>query len=306
MGNVSVLPTASDYSPAQLALIRRTVAADTNDNEFNLFVMAARSAGLNPFAKQISALVFNKNSADKRRMVTVVTIDGLRVIAARTGRYRPDGDAPTYVTDPELKSPTNPHGIVSCGVKVFTRDQDGVWFPCHGEAYWEEFAPLTDEWAEDPQTGKRRPSGKKTLGDTWARMPRLMIAKCAEAQALRRAFPNDFAQLYSDAELDRAKVEDMAPAEAVEAFAREIRQAQIGGPGALFQWMPNTPLEHVPFGQIADRVAAFLAQCADLRQLTTFESINRHSMNEFWAHSKGDALEVKKMLAARKAELEAA
>jgi len=81
MTNVAVLPTAA-LSAQQITLIRRTIANDCNDAEFDLFMAAARSAGLDPFRKQISPLVFNKNKPDKRRMSIITTIDGLRVIAA--------------------------------------------------------------------------------------------------------------------------------------------------------------------------------------------------------------------------------
>ena len=54
MGNIA------DYTGAQLMTIKRTVASDTNDMEFDLFMEAARSYGLDPFRRQISAIVFSK------------------------------------------------------------------------------------------------------------------------------------------------------------------------------------------------------------------------------------------------------
>ena len=103
--NAVVPIRASDaFSGSQLALIKSTVAADCNAQEFDLFVTVARNAGLDPFRKQISALVFNKNKPDKRRMAIVTTIDGLRVIASRSGRYRPDEEEARYEYDADLKS----------------------------------------------------------------------------------------------------------------------------------------------------------------------------------------------------------
>ena len=101
MSNVATLP-ATTLSGQQLQLIRRTIANDCNDAEFDLFMAAARAAGLDPFRKQISPLVFNKQKPDKRRMSIITTIDGLRVIAARSGRYRPD-EAPLAGTEPRLR-----------------------------------------------------------------------------------------------------------------------------------------------------------------------------------------------------------
>ena len=176
MSNVVALPAAGQaYPAAQLALIRRTVASDCSNDEFDLFVTVAKRAGLDPFRKQISALVFNKNKPDKRRMAIVTTIDGLRVIAARSGRYRPDEDEPEYTASPDLKSDTNPLGLEKAVVRIWIADamKAGAWKRVTGVAYWDEFAPVSDEWKEDEQTGRRRPTGRKVLdtGGNWGRMP---------------------------------------------------------------------------------------------------------------------------------------
>lgn len=173
MTNVATLPTAT-LSGQQLQLIRRTIANDCNDAEFDLFMAAARAAGLDPFRKQISPLVFNKKNSDKRRMSIITTIDGLRVIAARSGRYRPDEEEPDFTFDPEEKGPTNPLGLVKAKVRIFIDDK-----PVTGVAYWSEFAPISEEWKES-EDGRRRPTGKMVLdtGCNWGRMPRVMLAKC--------------------------------------------------------------------------------------------------------------------------------
>ena len=96
MSNVALLPSAAGFTPPQLKLIRQTVASDTNESEFDLFIAAARNAGLDPFRKQISAIVFSKNDPKKRKMSIITTIDGFRVIAERTRLYRPDDQPPVY------------------------------------------------------------------------------------------------------------------------------------------------------------------------------------------------------------------
>ena len=64
-----------DLAPKQVALIKHTVAADCDEDEFNLYMEAARAYGLDPFRRQIIPLVFGKKSRDKsrRRMSIVVT-----------------------------------------------------------------------------------------------------------------------------------------------------------------------------------------------------------------------------------------
>lgn len=307
MSNVATLPTA--FSGQQLQLIRTTVAADCNDQEFNLFVTVARNAGLDPFRKQISALVFNKAKPDKRRMAIVTTIDGLRVIAARSRRYRPDEDEPRYEIDPDLKSPTNPLGLVKASVTIYIADdmKAGGWRKVNGVAYWDEFAPISDEWKEGDD-GRRRPTGNKTLdtGGNWGRMPRVMLAKCAEAQALRKAFPEDLSGLYEGAEVDQARALDTLPSEVINAYRTDERLAKIGGVGIMFQFFPNAPLEQVPLGQVADRIVDAVNGFEDAQLLRWFESANTHPMREFWARSPGDGLEVKKVIEAKRSELEPA
>src|SRR5689334_9788452 len=102
-----------DYAPSQLALIQRTVAADCEPTEFNLFMEVARRVGLDPFRRQIYAVVYNKDKPKKRRMSIITGIDGFRAVAARSGNYRPDENEAEITYDEALKNPlSNPHGIV--------------------------------------------------------------------------------------------------------------------------------------------------------------------------------------------------
>lgn len=300
MTNVAILPTSA-LSSAQISLIRRTIATDCNDAEFDLFMAAARSAGLDPFRKQISPLVFNKNKPDKRRMSIITTIDGLRVIAARSGRYRPDEAEPVLEYDADQKGPTNPLGLTKALVRVYIDDK-----PVTGVAYWDEFAPISDEWGEGDD-GRRRPTGRKTLdtGGNWGRMPRVMLAKCAESQALRKAFPEDMSGLYEGAELDQARASDVLPSETVATQDRDDRLARIGGANAiLFQLFPNAPLENVVLGQVFDRLAERVSEIESLQLLDWFESANRAPLQEFWARAGGDALELKKLIERKRVELD--
>ena len=308
MNALVVQHPSTAYSGAQLALIRKTVAADCNDMEFDLFVTVARNAGLDPFRRQISALVFNKKNPEKRRMSIITGIDGLRAIAARSARYRPDENEPEFTMDPALKNPeTNPIGLEKAVVRIYIRDEGGeAWRPVAGVAYWDEFAPIAEEWAESEETGRRRPTGKMVL-DTkgqWGRMPRVMLAKCAEAQALRKAFPEDLSALYEGAELDQAKVSDLTPSEIVGQTAIEDRLSKIGAlTGIMFQLSPNAPLVSVPLGQVADRVLAAIREFEQADQMRWFESANIQPLREFWARAPGDALELKKAMEKRAAEL---
>lgn len=300
MNNVVAITQSNVMTGAQLSLVRRTVASDCNDVEFDLFMAVAQSKGLDPFTKQISAIVFNKDKPDKRKMAIITTIDGFRVIAERTGQYHPDDNEPEFTYDPEIKGPLNPLGLVKAKVKVF---KDGR--PAPGVAYWEEFAPIKDEWGENEQ-GKWKPTGKQTLdvGGNWGKMPRVMLAKCAEAQALRKAFPERLSGLYEGAEFDRQQASEVLPSELVATEQRDQRLARIGGAsGILFQMFPNAPLESIALGAIFDRCAETIGEFSTMEQMRWFESANRAPLQEFWARAPGDALELKKLVEAKALQL---
>jgi phage recombination protein Bet len=287
LASIASLPAL--YNPRDLALIRRTVAIDTSDDEFALFIHWARSLRLDPLRRQVHAFVFNKADPKKRRLSLVTSIEGFRAIAARTGNYRPDENEPAFITDNALKSDNNPAGIVSCAVRVwqFSHNQ---WFPITGHAHWEEFAPLKTVWVDNQPTDLKAldKSGK------WADMPFLMLAKCAEAQAIRKGWPEDLSNAFVGEEIDQASL-NLHPAQAAADGATLERLERIGGKDALIiDWLDDAPLDPVPLGQLADRIVAFVrARRADAQTVIIWRERNRHALREFWARAPDDALGVK-------------
>lgn len=287
-------------SGGQLALVKDTIARDCNKEEFDLFMEYARNYGLNPFAKQIIPLVFNKGNQEKRRMSIVVTRDGLRVIASRCRDYRPASEKAEILFDKALVSPTNPKGIVSTTVRLWKQDKAGDWHPVIGEAYWDEFAPVSDEWAYDQEKGRRSPTGKKVLDTSgnWARMPIVMITKCAEAQALRAGWPEEFSGVYLQEEMDRTVAASTA-SEAVEIAEREKREAALGGADNLMvQWALEGPIVTVSVGEMYDRVIEW-TDALDGPETHAWLDRNREALKRFWAISPSDALALKQELEKR-------
>lgn len=245
----------AEWNGKQLDLIRRTVAKDTTAAEFDLFIHTARHLRLDPLRRQIYVFVFGRVESDKRKMAIVTAIDGYRTIAARTGNYRPDDKAPVLICDPsKANAETNPLGIERCQITVY-KHAHGEWFPVVGEAYWDEFAPIKEIWENERPTGRFRLDPKK---DNWRKMPRVMIAKCAEAQAIRRAWPDDVGGSVTQEEIDRQQVMDLTASEMVDAVAAEAKLALVGGKDALtVDWCNSGKLERIAVGRFSDSVLAW-------------------------------------------------
>ncbi len=291
--------SALDLRPNQLALVKSTIARDCNDQEFSLFMEAARSYGLDPFRKQIMPLVFSKDNPKKRRMSIILSRDGLRVVAQRCKNYRPASEKAEIAYDDALKGPLNPKGIVSATVRLWQQDNRGEWFPVIGEALWDEFAPITDEWAWDEGAGKRKPTGKKALDTSgnWSRMPVVMITKCAEAQALRAGWPDVFGGIYSEEEMDQAVAEDAS--ELVRKEEERLRLERAGGLNTItVTWGDNWKLEQVPVGKMADRCFEFIRE-NEPEDVLRWSMANQEPLRQFWALAPADALEVKKAIEAK-------
>ena len=156
-----------------LDLVRRTVASGASDDEFATFLHQARRSGLDPLAKQIH---YVKRAG---KGTVQVGIDGLRLIADRPGNYAGNDDA---VFEPASGGGKFP---VSASVTIYKMIQ-GQRCPFTARARWDEYYP------------------GDTLGFQWKRMPHVMLAKCAEALALRKAFPADLSGLYVNEEMAHA------------------------------------------------------------------------------------------------------
>ena len=314
---VALAPQGSvrDYNNSQMGLIKRTVASDCNDGEFDLFMEAARRVGLDPFRKQIYAVVYSKDNANKRKMAIITAIDGFRAVAERSGKYRPDENEPEITYDDALKGGGNPLGIVKSVVTVHKYGPDGKWHPVKGVAYWDEFAPMT-EGGKWESTGETWPDGnaKKTFkGDgtftlsatsNWKRMARIMISKCAESQAIRRGWPEDLSGVYSPEEMAQADMIDITPSEAVQRDSVEKREALINSKDSVsFLWAAGETIEYVPLGKVADRCMAFIESADSATNLDWWRSTNQMGLQSFWAKSKTDALAVKSELESRISQL---
>lgn len=196
-----------NFNEDQVKLIKTQIAPQANDNELKLFLYQAKRTGLDPLTRQIYCI--HRNSKDEKgnwikKMTIQTSIDGFRVIAERSGDYAGQ-DEPVFVEE-EGK-------LTACKVTVY-RFRGDVRYPAAvGVAYFKEYC----------QTDK---NGNVT--GMWLKMPRIMLAKVAEALALRKAYPQDLSGLYTGDEIPHEEP-TATPLQNLANFAdEEMRDAKEG------------------------------------------------------------------------------
>ena len=173
-----------DLDREKIDLIKATVAKGSTDLELDLFIHACKHTGLDPLMKQIYAIKRWNAKSGKEEMAIQTGIDGYRLIADRTGQYAGSDEA-TYMLGedgfPDVASVTvyKLVGSLRCAFSSSAR--------------WKEYCQMSKD-------------GKPTT--MWTKMPFLMLAKCAEALALRKAFPAELSGVYTHEEMMQA---DTAP-----------------------------------------------------------------------------------------------
>lgn len=167
------------WTTDQIALIKRTVCKGATNDELALFLHVAMSRELDPFTNQIHAVKRWDSTQRKEVMAIQVGIDGLRAIADRTGNYTP-GRAPLFQEE---------NGQLISATAFVKKFVHGQWHEVPGVAHYREYVALKKDGNPNHM---------------WASKPHIMLAKCAEAKALRKAFPSQLSGLYTHEEMEQA------------------------------------------------------------------------------------------------------
>ncbi len=169
---------------SRFELIKAMYCKGATPIEMQMFAEVCKRTKLDPIMKQIYP-VKRFSASEKREVMTIQTsIDGFRLIAERTGYYAP-GRETTFAY-------TGENTLLSATAYVKKQTKDGTWHEVAATAYYEEYV-------------QRSKDGKVT--QFWSRMPHVMLSKCAESIALRKAFPAELSGIYTQEEMSQASTE---------------------------------------------------------------------------------------------------
>ena len=161
--------TVMGWNQEQITVIKKQLCPGISDPDLLHFGMVCQRTGLDPFARQIYAIMRGN------KMTIQTGIDGYRLTAARSGVLAGIDDA-----EYDSEESDNPRWA---RVTVYRMVQ-GVRCPFIAKARWSEY--------------------RQASSPMWKTMPYLLLGKCAEALALRKAFPAELSGMYTNDEMMQA------------------------------------------------------------------------------------------------------
>jgi phage recombination protein Bet len=258
------------WDATQLAALKQIGLADAPQGDLALFLHYSQRTGLDPFSRQIYMIGRWDGKSGSTRYTIQSSIDGLRIIAQRSGEYAGQ-TAPMW-----------------CG-------EDGVW-----QDVWLSKTPPTAskvgvyrQGFVEPLIAVARLSSYQPLNrdgkpmGLWATMPDVMLAKVAESLALRKAFPNDLSGIYTTEEMEQADVKatPVQPATLVKAVQDNIVEAEI------------------VVDDSRQTIVSAIANATDKQELRQIWADNANDLNTPWVNSLGDTVTLAQLIMSRQKEV---
>lgn len=174
------------WTPDQRAALTQIGVEKASDADLSVYMHVCQRTGLDPFARQIYMI-------ERKGKQTIQTgIDGYRLVARRavdrSGEPLSILSAEWCGADGQWTEVWLQDGPPSAA-KVIVRRGSGEFTAV---ALWREYVQTTTY------------NGQTSITKMWRDRAAGQLAKCAEALALRKAFPQDLSGVYVDAEMDRA------------------------------------------------------------------------------------------------------
>jgi phage recombination protein Bet len=193
-----------ELSIDDVTLIKDVICKGASLPELRLFLYQCKRTRLDPLSRQAYwARQFQ------------VTVDGERLIAERTGKYEGQTKPEWCGKDGKWRDVWL-HDEPPAGARVGVH-RTNFREPCYATALYREYVQNTPIWKKGPA---------------------LMLAKCAESLALRKAFPNELSGVYSHEEMGNVPLEEMK--EAVEAYENNVKENEQARANATPESMKET------------------------------------------------------------------
>lgn len=178
---------------------------ELNEDQVTMCIIEMEEQKLSIFHDQIWPNKRRWNKKDDRggwtqmeRLTWDKSIDGYRAMAHRSGRFA-GMEAAVFEHDE--------NGDLIARITVYALDRKGKRHSYVGEARYNEFVQLVDEWVDRKKTGKKVPNNQ------WGDKPYNMLSIAAERQALRKAF--------QETDDDQAEAEDLTEGQEPEERGQE-------------------------------------------------------------------------------------
>lgn len=179
----------AQFTQEQRDLIANVLCKGASELEIQFYLNVAERLKLDPFKRQIHAM---KRKVDGKDQITfMVSIEGLRSIASRCrtseGKDAYAGNSkPTFTFDEK-------GGLYSAEVTVL-RIVQGEPRAFSAEVFYDECVQMKGIWENGRKVGE-------TPNSFWTTRPKGQLGKCAEAAALRKAFPEETGGAYIEEEI---------------------------------------------------------------------------------------------------------